>query len=239
MSDDFDQDDTESSITVVIEYTQDVSITRFMGSSLVPCRLSITADVMPFEGVEEVDFDVAFAKIKFWFETIISRCVICSRLNATGLSMILKEDGSPKLTNHLMFTPYEPTDEHLAVLFQSKMTALSAGMFQFGCVKVKSDSSGLVFTYIGDWEKDLPTMDTWFSKKPYYFETPWWTRDDVSTLDMIIGDDVDTLPPWAFKLDFIENSIRPNKSAVEKPPDEEVVIKFKPKVFDGGKEEDE
>ena len=204
---------------------------------MIPCHLTIRAEVLPSEEAEEIDFDITFGKIKFWFETIVSRSVVFCRSNKTAIDMMLQDGNRPRMMNHMMITPFEPTDEHLAVLFQSKMEALSEGKINFGCIRVESDSShGLVFTYVGDWKKDLPEMKDWFSTTPYYFETPWWTRDDVSTIDMIVGDiDVDIIPPWAFKLDFIKTSMRPNVENTES-----VVIKgaFRPKVIDGGRNDD-
>lgn len=231
-------DNTESgSINVVIDYTQKVSLVRFLGDNLMPAKLSIRAEVVPSEYTQEIDFDVAFSKIKFWFETIVSRSVIFSRTNKTAIEMMVDNEGRPRIANHMMITPFEPNDEHLASLFQAKMTALSGGSINFGCIRIKTDSNGLVFTYVGDWEDDLPEMKDWYSIKPYYFETPWWTRDDVSTVDMIIGDiEPEVIPAWAFKLDFIEDSIRPKKDENA----ESVVIKgrFHPKIIDGGQKDE-
>jgi hypothetical protein len=226
--------ETESSINVVIDYTQKVNLIRFLGNNLLPSSLSIRAEVVPSEEAQEIDFDVTFAKIKFWFDTIVSRSVVFCRANETAINMMISEEGRPKIANHMMITPFEPNDEHLACIFQSKMTALSGGTVNFGCVRIKTDANGLVFTYVGDWHDDLPEMKDWFETKPYYFESPWWTRDDVSTIDMTVGDIDPQVPPaWAFKLDFIGDSIRPKADDAIK---ESVIIKgtFLPKVIDGG-----
>ena len=240
MNETIEDEQYEDGITVVIDYSQKVNIVRFIGNELQPAQITIKAEVMPNPESKEIDFDVAFAKIKFWFDNVVSRSVVCSRTNATALKMLIDaESGAPMLINRLMFTPYEPRDEHLGVLFQAKMEALSSGSFHFGCVQVQSGGNGLMFTYVGEWQRDLPEMAEWFSATPYYFEQPWWARDDASTIDMMIGDDTSVPPPWAFTLDFIESSLRPQTPAeqTEKPP-EEVVIKFKPKVIDGGKDKE-
>jgi hypothetical protein len=167
---------------------------------------------------------------------VVSRCVVFARSNITAMNMLFDDQGKPKVANHLMVTPFEPTDEHLAVLFQSKMGALSNGTIEFGGIRVEADDAGLVFTYVGNWRDDLPCMDDWFNVKPYYFDMPWWQRNDASTLDLIAEDADLTQPPaWAYKLDFIENAIRPpgEKAA------ENVVVRgaFRPKVISGGKDE--
>lgn len=231
-------DDNEETINVVIDYNQTLSLIIVRGGSMMPSHLTIRAEVMPDETAEEIDFDVAFAKIKFWFETIVSHSVVLCRNNKNVTDILLQSDGRPRMVNHMMMTPFEPTDEHLAVLFQSKMTALSGGMLQFGCVRVESDiSNGLVFTYVGDWEKDLPAMKDWFDVTPYYFERPWWTRDDASVTDFLIdGADVAVFPPWAFKLDFIETSLRPNKNDND-PKASAARGAFTPKIIDGGRQD--
>jgi hypothetical protein len=225
-------------ITVVIDFSHKINIIRFLGNSMRAARLNIRAEVVPTEYAEEIDFDITFAKIKFWLETIVNGTIAFSRANTTALEMMFGENNKPKIVNHLMVTPFEPTDEHLASLLQAKMAALSGGKITFGCVRIQTENSnGLVFTYVGEWEEDLPEMKDWYPTTPYYFETPWWTRDDVSTLDIIIGEiQPDIIPAWAFNLDFLENSIRPKPDHTE----EEVVIKgsFQPKIIDGGRDED-
>ena len=227
----------DEDINVMIDFSQKITLVRFLGETMLPARLTMRAEVFANENAKEIDFDVTFAKIKFWFETVVSRSVVFARSNTTAMNMLVNELGKPRVVNHLMLTPFEPTDEHLAVLFQSKMGALSDGAIEFGSIRVEPEDGGLVFTYVGHWHDDLPPMEDWFNTKPYYFEQPWWQRSDASTLDVIAADaDADQQPAWAYKLDFIDHAIRPKTS--DKP--EEVVIRgaFRPKVIKGGCEEE-
>jgi hypothetical protein len=238
----FDSDD--EGVNVLIDYTHTVSVVRMLGNVLVPARLTIKAQVLPSQDADPTDFDVTFAKVRFWFETVVSRAVIFGRDNHPALQMFTDEAGKARVVNYLMITPSEPTDEHLGALFQSKMTALSGGMMEFGVVRVNSESqTGLVWSYVGDWQEDLPSMENWFSTKPYYFDKPWWARDDTSTIDMIAEGvtDFSQIPTWAFTLDFIEKAIRPKVNADGSAPEpaaeslENIVIRgtFRPKVIDG------
>jgi hypothetical protein len=227
--------DTDESVNVVIDFSHKISLIRFLSNSMAPVRLKLRAEVFPREEAEEIDFDITFAKVKFWFETVVARSVVFCRTNTVATEMVLTKSGKPRLLNHLMMTPYEPTDEHLAVLFQSKLSALSRGTMEFGCVRVEQEEGGLVFTYVGDWHNDLPSMETWFDTKPYYFTEPWWQRDDASTLDIITANaDMVNPPAWAYRLDFIENAIRP------KHPIDEVVVRggFNPKIIRGGRDDE-
>lgn len=229
---------------VVIDFSQQVSLIRVIGNSLVPSKLNLKAEVIPHEDADEVDFEIAFSKIRFWFETIVSRAVVFSSLNKQAKTMFYDGEGKPQLMNYMMIAPHEPTDEHLAALFQAKMSALSSGKMIFGAVRIISEpSNGLIWSYIGNWEDDLPTMENWFNEDPYYFDQPWWARDDGSTLDVMIkGADVSKRPAWAMKLDFIERAIRPEMDdeeavateAADEEPAEDVLIQgvFRPKIID-------
>ena len=227
---------------VAIDFSHDVRLIRYLDSTLSATQFRLRADLMPTTDLEDLDFDIVIAKIKFWLDTIVCRSIAFCCRNQTAFDMLLADDGNPRLSNHLMITPEEPQDDHLAVLLQSKLTALAGGKMQFGCIRIESDSpSGLTFTYVGEWQEDLPGMSDWFSKKPYYFEEPWWCRDDISTLDIIAAneDDYSKRPFWAMRLDFIENSIRPEKKDHDDAPVEESVVKgtFRPKVINGGKDD--
>jgi len=229
--------DHEETVNVTIDFSHRISMIRYLGNSMAPVRLKMRAEVFPSETAAEIDFDITFGKIKFWFETVVARSIVFCRTNSTAMEMLLTDMGKPKVVNHLMVTPFEPTDEHLAVLFQSKMGAFAKGLIEFGCVRVEAEEGGLVFTYVGDWRDDLPSMEKWFNVKPYYFDTPWWQRDDASTLDVIAENaDLSSVPSWAYRLDFIDAAIRPK---IEKAPDN-VVIRgvFRPKIITGGEDDE-
>lgn len=222
--------------TVVLDYVQDVMIVRLLGTAVIPVHLHIKAEIMPLDETTQADMAIACAKLKFWFETIVNRCICIGRQNAEGLALFTEPNGRMRAANMMMITPFEPTDEHLATLFQAKIGALSDDTLMVGYVRVSQDKVGLVATYIGTWMDDLPPMKDWFTTKPYYFDTPWWTRSDISMIDMIPLDhpDITVRPKWAYTLDFIEQAMRPGE--VEPPQNKESVIygKFRPKVIDGG-----
>lgn len=224
----------EDDVNVIIDFSHKIHVIRYLGDIMLPARLKLRAEVFASETAQEIDFDITFAKIKFWLEMVVSRAVIFSRTNLTAMSMLVNENGQPRVSNPLMVTPYEPTDEHLAVLLQAKMAALSGGTIEFGGVRVAPEDGGLVFTYVGSWRDDLPTMDDWFDVKPYYFELPWWRRDDASSVDVMAdGADVSELPAWAYKIDFIEKALRPKNNE----PADVVKGAFRPKIISGGRDE--
>lgn len=241
-----DIDSEANGVNVLIDFNQKISVVRVIGNIITPATLAIKAEVLPAVDAMDIDFDIAFAKIKFWFETIVSRTIMFSRNNMMALDMFTDSDGNARVINQLMITPHQPTDEHLGALFQAKMTALSEGKMNFGVVRVNSESqSGLVWSYVGEWHDDLPDMEQWFAQKPYYFDSPWWTRPDSSTIDMITKGttNFETIPNWAFRMDFIESAIRPHdidqpsESAVPEPDNVVLRGRFRPTVIDGGSDE--
>lgn len=224
---------------LLIDFEFEAKLVRIVENVIIPSRLKITADVMDSGDGDDEDVEVAFTKIKFWFENIVSRCVAFSRDNRAAHEIVLTDDGSNRTGNILMLTPDDPGDEHLAPLFQSKMTALSAGALVFANVAIKSDNvSGLTFTFVADPESVLPNIDDWIGPHRF-FDKPWWQRDDASTLDIPPSPDADLTksPPWAYSLDFIAQVIKPNTAATE----QNAIIRptFRPTIIAGGKKDDD
>lgn len=229
MSDDVEEEE----INVLIDFEHQVNLIRIINKTFMPSSISIKAEILPSEDTDDEDYEVAFAKIRFWFENVVSRSIAFSKFNKDALEMLVTKEGHNNTGNLLMVTPSEPTDETLAILFQAKMTALSSGKIMFGAVEVKSNNlAGLRFTFIGLAADILPSMTDWIGERTY-FEEPWWYRDDASTLDVVPGEDsdLDKKPAWAYNLDFITNAIKPQDTVVLKAD-------FKPTVIDGGKKDE-
>ncbi len=227
-------DDTDDEVNLLIDFEQDITTIRLIDSTLLPSQLKIRAEVLPTESLtNEESFDAAITKIRFWFEAVVSRCVIFHRRNPHAIKMLIGDNGENNTSNPLMTTPGEPTDEHLAALFQAKMTALSSGHLVFGAVEIKSDNMpGLVYRFVGNAEDIMPSNHEWVGARSY-FEMPWWERDDASTLDVVPAPDADlsTKPAWAYSLDFLSQATKSQKGVMMRPD-------FRPHVIDGGKKDD-
>jgi len=221
----------------LIEFEFEISIVRILENMFLPSRINIRGQVFPQDEATEEEIELAFVKIDYWFDRVVSRSIAFCQSNNAALGMVLSNTGLNKTGNMLLVTPGDPVDQHLAVLFQAKMKSLSAGSLNIGPVRVESDSvTGLAFTFIGDYKDSLPSMDEWVGTRNY-FENPWWERDDASTLDVRPGPDADLndIPSWAYKLDFLMKSTNneplPPATATNLRP-------FKPKIIDGGKKGD-
>jgi hypothetical protein len=228
-------DDEENGVNVLIDFEQQITMVRIIEDMFLPSQLTIKAEVFPAEKSGDNDYEIAFAKVRFWLENIVTRCIAFSKTNDVAIGMLISTDGRNNTGNLLMLTPDEPSDENLAVILQAKMTALAGGKLMFGAVEIKSNNlTGLRFTFIGNNEELLPSMDEWVGEHTY-FEKPWWNRDDASTLDVLPPSDanLDEKPAWAYDLDFIAKAFKQKAADVVLRPD------FKPTIIEGGVREDE
>ena len=220
----------EDEPNMLISFEHTLSVVRIIGDNIVPSNITIKSEIYPLrDNLQDEEFDLSLSKIKFWLETIVSRCVVFSRNNPIALKLMLDENGKNICNNLLMLLPFEPTDEQMAIVFQAKLAALSSGFMAYGDVQIKSSNySDLTFTFVGDPDDLLPDMNEWVGPISY-FDKPWWHRDDSSTLDVIPpeGSDLNEKPSWAYSLDFLSQTF--------KPKIETDIRGFKPVIIDGGK----
>lgn len=220
--------DDEDDDVLLISLTIETKIVRVIDNTIHPAKLTIRTDVNPVEDVPEGEISAIIAKIRFWFENLVSKSIAFSFDNDGALEMFIDAQGRNRTTNLIMIAPAAPTDDVLATLFQAKMSALAGGKILFGLVEVKSDNlAGLSFIYVGSAERSLPTMEQWIGERSY-FDQPWWNRDDASTLDVVPPDGADLTkkPAWAFSLDMMSPKV---ETGIIIRPD------FKPTIIPGGK----
>lgn len=223
-------DDDEDLDSLYISFTIETKIVRVIGNTLLPSKITVKADINPDDDMEQEELTLAMSKIRFWFDSIVTKTIAFAYDNDSAMGMLIDENGKNRSGNILMITPGEPSDDVLAQLFQSKVTALSGGRITFAMMEVRSDNPmGLSFVFIGDGRAILPTMENWIGKRSF-FKDPWWSRDDASTLDVIPPPDADLTkkPAWAFSLDTVVNGARADAGLVVRPS-------FKPTIIDGGK----
>ena len=231
MTEDGEVDDEDAHI--LIDFKQQVTFIRLIDNVFVPSVIDLNAELLPTVSLDDDEFEIALTKVRFWLETVASRCIVFARGNESALTMLLDDEGRNRCGNLFMLTPYAPLDDHIAALFQAKLTALSNNAIVFGAVEVRSSNmSGLAFRFIGNAEDVMPSMEDWIGDRSY-FDDPWWMRDDASTLDVIppVGADLSKKPSWAYKLDFLGQAIRPTQDVV-------LHHDFRPTVINGGKIDD-
>lgn len=213
--------------TIFNNFTNSFSITRVIDNNLIATHINTKTEIFTNDESTDDDITDALAKIKIFFEDIVDGAIVFSTSNQNAFRMFFNSDGTPIASNYFMFTPDNPGDDILAAVLLAKINALGSGHILASEMKIKSNNPfGLGFTYSGTKFDILPDMKTWMPGKTY-FDIPWWHRDDASTIDIIVSDDVDiSIPPsWAFKI--IEE---------EPPKTKKKKGKFKPTIINGGKD---
>ncbi len=206
------EEDIENSL--FIHYNFDFSICRLVDTVLLPSTIRVKAEISI---MDENIVDLALRKINYWLDEYVNGAIAVPASDL-ALSLVLNDKSSPRLQNHLIITPDNPTDEHLCLLLQAKLQALGAGAFAVGMIEITSDNAdGLTFTYLGNSEELLPTMEEWVPG-PTWFSVPWWLRDDSSTFDTMApaGTDLSVMPPWATDLSFLAREFVPREAIVLK-----------------------
>lgn len=217
-----------------LNYKIEFKATRIMDNVLYPTFYTLSSDVwfnMDHLDVTERDYqlNLTLIKIDFFFKNIVDNSVMYGALNNWADEFFLKNN-EIQAGNVLIKCPLEPSDDHLAMLLQCKMNALSKNNLMFGGVTITSNNSrNLSFTFVGDGDLNLPDMDEWIGERTY-FDKPWWNRDDSSTIDIIPteDDDLAQLPSFAFDLDFLGESLKPEN--VERFTNNVIKPKFRPYV---------
>lgn len=223
--------DGEEEESLFINFHCETRLTRVVDNVIIPTKLSLRADVEPDENADEADLSHALAKIRYFFDQIVIRSIAFSADNAQALDMFVGKNGMNRTGNLLMTVPGEPNDEVLATVFQAKMNALANGAILFSFLEVKSDNlAGLSFMFVGDARNVLPPMEDWIGERSY-FDKPWWSRNDASTLDTIPveGADLSVKPSWAYSLDNLAGP-KQESGIVVRPA-------FQPTVLSGGKDD--
>ena len=211
-----------------MSYSFNVKAIRVIGGFLSPTSFDVRMEIAAVPGVDEHAAQLALDKMAYWLDMLSKSVMLCTA-NRAGLDIVLDaETSAPRVDNYLALMPYDPDDETVAIILHAKLSALCEGVFVFGSVDIKADTSGgMAFVFMGDSARELPPMEDWVPG-PNWFDLPWWHRNDASMLDSTPPDGVDLniAPSWAFSLDFLA------KRPAEKP----VVVagKFKPTVIDGG-----
>jgi hypothetical protein len=232
-------DDETDDNTLIIDFEYDTKLIRIVNNSFVTSNIKIRAELIPLmEQPDHDEFDISLSKCKFWLDMVFSKCIVFYRDNTQAKEIMFDENGTNRCSNYIMLTPSEPSDDHIACLLQSKLSAIGATQFAFGSIRIMSDSAnGLIFRFIGDAADNLPSVREWIGERSY-FEQPWWNRDDISTLDVIPSEDADLSekPSWASNFDFLTNAMRGTSLS---PKDVIVRPDFKPKVIKGGKDDND
>jgi len=221
---------------IIVRYSLDIKTIRVIDNVVSAGNWKLKADIIqdPEITPEENDIKISLLKVRYFFEEIISNGIIWCNSNEWASNAFLDDNGICTVGNIPILTPHDPTDDHLAVIFQSKMNAFAPAGMQFNCVELVPNDYDVSFLFVGDAEEVLPTIDEWVGPRSF-FDKPWWARNDGSTIDITPNEDADLTvkPDYAFSLDFLGEHLKPKEIKDGK------IIKptFNPTIIKGGKED--
>jgi len=195
---------------------------RIIENVLYPTTWNLKGELIFSEDLkDDINLNIALTKVKILFDDILSSSIFLCKDNEWAFESFMPEY-EIYCTNNIVLTPYEPTDDHLAVILQAKINALSSKVFNISTIELESNNSkGLVFTFFGDTTEILPKMKDWMGEN--YFDLPWWDRNDGSTYDLMNL----TEDPNFFDFSFVSDAFKGNSNSMAK------IIKpnFKPTII--------
>lgn len=196
--------ENESTLDMSVTIKKSFYVSRIVQDYIQPTEITIELIINPFYTDDTPDY-ISKAKDRFayWVEKVLDESFIFHRYNRCGFDIVFDE-GVGRLSNRIMMTPAEPTDEMIGWLMMAKFNAFGEGHVVAEVAEVTSSSAaGISIELVGDPLEILPEYHDWMPEGPGYFDTPWWTRNDASALDTVTGDDEDTsiTPKWAYSID--------------------------------------
>ncbi len=225
-----DDDTYDGGIASFYEFT--VNIVKLQDRRFIPVSYKFKMEFGINDSVEDFsNIDEHFAKIKYFIDHRFDHSLVIS--NDDDYAKALFYNQAP--ANNMVISPFDPDDHVITLLLQSKFEAISNDELVFLSSDVSTNSIRGLSHHI-DLLPDslLPTTKEWFPT-PNYFEKPWWKRNDISTVDSMVGEDEDLtdLPDWAKNISFKAEENASYKEIIKKPAKQA----FNPTIIKGGKDD--
>jgi len=170
--------------------------------------------------------NAAFLKIKFFIESVIHQCVLTHPSAKINMANI---------TNKVVMLPHPPANDVIAMVLHSKLNAIVSEYIEIIKVTVGSKVRDPVisYTHAETVYPVLPELKDWVKSDDYYYDAPWWGRNDTDTQDFEVNSETDlTKPPESDTiLDDLEKAVLGGLK-IEKEDGEVVEISdWKPEII--------
>ena len=146
--------------------------------------------------------NAAFLKIKFFIESVIHQSVFTwpgAKINMTNID------------NKIVMLPHPPANDVIAMALHSKLNAIVSEYIEVVSVKVGSKVRDPIisYTHADSIYPVLPELKEWVQSEKYYYDAPWWGRNDTDTEDYEITAETDLtkLPESDTILDDLEKAM--------------------------------
>lgn len=220
----------------ILSYRNFFRAIKVIDDLFLPCDIKISCDLSFLIDVKnDKECNEKIFKLNWFFGNVLNNSIIIDSNNNNFLNNILVNS-----KNDVIMTPNSTTDNIICVLLYNKMNAILNDTFCINTIDIETDvSEGLAYQYIGNLDGILPDSSEWFSEeRKYWFNKPWWKRDDATTIDIPMSDkdDINVMPEWFTDFSFVNDLQNPNESE-----EKNKVIKpnFKPQVINGGENKNE
>lgn len=114
---------------------------------------------------------VAYKKINEWISINLSDIIVCSIDSANEIMFC---------DNSIMTTHKEPNEIILAKVLLAKFRTLAGNHLNVLYIELYNENNGM--THSISESLDLPSI-SYLGSKETYFDTPWWNRNDNTTMD--------------------------------------------------------
>ena len=146
--------------------------------------------------------NAAFLKIKFFIESVIHQCVLTHPSAKINMANI---------TNKVVMLPHPPANDVIAMVLHSKLNAIVSEYIEIIKVTVGSKVRDPVisYTHAETIYPVLPELKDWVKSDDYYYDAPWWGRNDTDTQDFEVNSETDLtkLPKSDTILDDLEKAV--------------------------------
>jgi hypothetical protein len=175
---------------VNLEKTLDVNMMMFDESTqrieIMQCKILFTMITLaPDDSAESIseariNHSINFAKCLTFLELMLDHAIILSADVDDNLLSVLGP-----YTNNLISLP-EVNETHLLAALHCKLNTICGENTHVNLVKLTDNIQGLSYSYFQE-DKDIyPELPfeqaDWLGEFPYW-DTPWWNRNDITTLD--------------------------------------------------------
>lgn len=177
----FPSDEYRSCVSIPFKF----NAVRIYGVSLHPTIFEISISCTVIEdartpAVVESKSEEGMQRLNFWMESILTDVVI------VDVNSDLFTDLAGSVDNTVMYCPGPPTDHLLVELLHSKITSITAGMFDIHCVTIKStDTHGIETSFRPIDGYELPGVG--YIAEEVMHPVPWWQRDTIEICEFAKG----------------------------------------------------
>ena len=171
--------------------------------------------------------NAAFLKIKFFIEQLMHQSILTHPSAKIDMANI---------ENKIVMLPHPPSNDVIAMVLHSKLTAIVSEYIEIITVKVGSKAIDPVISYThGDDEYPaLPSLRQWVASDDYYYDEPWWHRNSTDTQDYeeYKKSDLTSVPDSDTILDDLEKAILGELKLEEEGGEVVEISDWKPEIIE-------